>query len=285
MSARPGVNPRAASERPVLSRYGVRMDSTLNERELRRADEPLSQLEEQLSKLAHQAAGHPSNLQTKNTYGPAVSDEPGNRISLGLWALRGLGGMLLAAGIGVAGVIWLGSPGDAAKTAPSQPAPVVQNASSAVVPSELMPLLQSISRDLTSVGKEIEQLKAGRELMVRDNASLSEQLKASQEQLTRGVAGLAERLHASQEQGARDSANLAEQIRTMRDQLARINAQAAGEQNAPPNIAAAPPRPTPPAAPPARKPAPMPPSPQATAKPKVETPKLSSTTRPLAPAR
>jgi len=51
---------------------------------------------------------NPSDPQTKNTFRPAVSDDSGNRISLGRWALRGFGGMLLAAGIGVAGVIWLG---------------------------------------------------------------------------------------------------------------------------------------------------------------------------------
>jgi uncharacterized protein involved in exopolysaccharide biosynthesis len=127
-----------------------------------------------------------------------------------------------------------------------------------------------MARDLTSVGKEIEQLKA------------------SQEQLTRGAARLSEQLKASQERVARDNANVAEQIKTIQDQLARINAQAS-EQNAPPEIAAAPilptlarPRPTVPAA---RKPVPTLSSPLATAKPKAEKPKLSSASRPPAPAR
>ena len=59
------------------------------------------------------------------------------------------------------------------------------------------------------MGKELEQLKAGRDLMARDNAKLSEQLKGSQEQLTRSVAGLSEQLKANQEQAARDNANAA----------------------------------------------------------------------------
>src|SRR6266404_9207812 len=50
---------------------------------------------------------------------PAVS---GTGISLGRWVLRGFAGTLLAAGIGVAAIIWLGSPGDATKTSPPQPA-------------------------------------------------------------------------------------------------------------------------------------------------------------------
>jgi cell division protein FtsB len=58
-------------------------------------------------------------------------------------------------------------------------------------------LLQSISRDLASARKEIEQLKTGRDTMARDNANLSEQRKASQEQLIRTVARLSDQLKAS----------------------------------------------------------------------------------------
>src|SRR6476646_129677 len=130
------------------------MDSTLNEKELERAAEPLSRLQEELSKLSHEAAGLRPDPRTAsiNTFRPAVS---GNRTSFGGWALRGFTGILLAAGIGIAGFIWLGSSGDAAKTAPSQPAALVQTASTAAVSSEVMPLLQSLARDLVSLGKEI----------------------------------------------------------------------------------------------------------------------------------
>jgi Skp family chaperone for outer membrane proteins len=210
---------------------------------------------------------------------PAVS---GTGISLGRWVLRGFAGILLAAGIGVAAIIWLGSPGDATKTSPPQPAPLARTApTAAALPPELTPLLQSMARDLASMGKEIEQLKAGRELMGRDNANLSEQLRANQEQLTRGVARLSEQLKTSQEQMLLDNANVAEQIKAIQDQLARVISKAS-KQNAPPRIAAAP---SPPTAAVARKPVPAFSSPQATAQPKAEKPKLSSTSRPPAPAR
>ncbi|WP_334404989.1 hypothetical protein [Bradyrhizobium sp. AZCC 2289] len=214
--------------------------------------------------------------------------DSGNRIPLGGWTLRGFAVILLAAGIGVAAVIWFGLSGDAAKTAPSHPAPLAQIAPTAAVPPELTPLLQSISRDLTSVGKEIEQLKASRELMGRDNANLSEQLKASQEQLNRGVSRLSEQLKTSQEQVARDNANVAEQIKGIQDQLARVISQAS-EQNASPKIAATPPRlpppPPRPAVPAARKPVSTVSSAPAAAQPKAEKPKLSSASRPPPPAR
>ncbi len=214
---------------------------------------------------------------------PAVS---GDRISPGGWALRGFAGILLAASIGAA-AIWLGSSGDAAKTAPSQPAPLAQTGPTAAVSSGVTSLLQSVSHDLSSVGKEIEQLKAGRELLVRDNANLSEQLKASREQLTRAVAGISEQLKASQEQVAHDNAKMAEQIRGIQEQLTSFISRAS-EQNVRPKIAATPPRPTLPSPRPAvlpeRKPGPTLSSTQVVAQPKAEKPKSASTSRPPTPA-
>ncbi len=216
---------------------------------------------------------------------PALS---GDRISLGRWALRGFAGILLATIIGGAAVIWLGSSGDAAKTAPSQPTPLAKTGPTAAVSSEVTSLLQSMSRDLSSVGKEIEQLKAGRELLVRDNANLSEQLKASQEQLARAVAGLSEQLKVSQEQVAQDNAKMADQIKGIQEQLTGFVSRAA-EQNVRPQIAATPPRPTLPSPRPAvlpeRKPGPTLSSTQVVAQPKAEKPKPASTSRPPAPAR
>jgi len=224
---------------------------------------------QQLSKVSHETASPRSDPSTTSVNMSRTADSS-NRISLGGRRLRGFAVILLAAGIGAAAVIWLGSSGDTAKTAPSQPAALAQTTPTAAVSPELMPLFQSMARDLTSVGKEIEQLKA------------------SQEQLTRGTARLSEQLKASQEQVARDNATVAEQIKTIQDQLARINAQAS-EQNAPAEIATAPIRPTlprpQPTVPAARKPVPTFSSPLATAKPKAEKPKLSSASQPLAPAR
>ncbi|MBR1249999.1 hypothetical protein JQ609_24125 [Bradyrhizobium sp. AUGA SZCCT0169] len=239
------------------------------------------------SRLSHEVPSPRSDPQTKsfNTFRPAVSD---NRISLGGWALRGIAGVLLAAGIGAGLATWLGSSGDAAKIAPSQPAPLAQAApTAAALPLELTPLLQSMARDLASMGKEIEQLKAGHDLMVRDNSKLNEEFRASHEQLTRAVAQLSE-LKASQEQAVRDNASVAGQIKGIQEQLTSVISRAS-EQNAPPRIAATPPRPTPPsprpAAPAVRQPVPTLSSPQATAQPRAEKPKPSPTSRPPAPAR
>lgn len=222
-----------------------------------------------------------------DTFVPTAS---GNRISRGSWVLRGIAGILLAAGIGAALIAWLGMSGDAAKTALTvlpQAAPPAQTApTAATLPPELTPLLQSMARDLASMGKEIEQLKAGRELLVRDNAKFSEQFRASQEQLTSAVAQLSEQLKASQEQAARDNANVAAQIKGIQEQLTSVISRVA-ERNVPPRIAATPPRPTPllprPATTGVRQPVPALSSPQAGAQPRGEKPK--STSRPPAPAR
>jgi hypothetical protein len=121
----------------------------------------------------------------------------------------------------------------AATAAPPQPAPLAQTAAEGVAPAAAAPsadsaqLLQSMARDLATVGQEIEKLKASQEQMARDNAKAAEQLKASQEQMARVIAK-------------------------------------ASEQSLRPKISAPPPRPT---ATPTRKPVPILPSPQARAQP------------------
>jgi hypothetical protein len=112
----------------------------------------------------------------------------------------------------------------AANTAPPQPALLAQTVPEDVAPAaappspELTQVLQSMARDLATLGQEIEQLKAGQEQMARDNANTAEQLKAS------------------------------------REQMARVLAKAS-EQNLRPKISAPPPRPT---ATPTRRPPPTP---------------------------
>src|SRR5882672_4279058 len=124
----------------------------------------------------------------------------------------------------------------AAQTAPPQPAPLAQTAPEDVAPTaaalspELTQLLQSMARDLATLGQGIELLKAGQEQMARDNANAAEQLRASQEQMARVIAK-------------------------------------ASEQSLRPKISAPPPRPT---AAPTRKPVPTLPSPQAIAQPQAE---------------
>jgi hypothetical protein len=118
----------------------------------------------------------------------------------------------------------------AAQTAPPQPAPLAQPAPEDVAPTaaalspELTQLLQSMARDLATLGQAIEQLKASQAQMARDNANAAEQLKASQEQMARVIAKASE---------------------------AKAFEARASEQR--PKISAPPPRPT---ASPTRKPAP-----------------------------
>jgi hypothetical protein len=260
------LNPKQTDPRHVLA---ARADE-----EIAHVYEQITRAEEQLFKLEHDAAR------------PAV---PGKRPSLGGQAVRGFTGLMLTACICVAAIVWQSSYGDAAKqiiarwtpqlvptsslplenpglsaqpspptvqaaaakTAPPQPAPLVQTAPEDVAPTaaalspELTQLLQSMARDLATVGQGIEQLKASQEQMARDNANAAEQIKASQEQMARVIAK-------------------------------------ASEQNLRPKISALPPRPT---ATPTRKPVPALPSPQAAARPQAEGPQLSSAPRQPVPVR
>jgi len=246
------------------------MDSTPNHEEIGRPDEQLSRLEEQLSKLGQNAARPRSGPVAMNRFRPAVS---GDRPLLGGWALRGVTGFLLAACVGVAVITWWQSDyRNAAKAAPSQPAPLAQTAPPAALSPELTQLHQSLARDFAAVGQAIEQLKASQEQMARDNANVAAQLKASQEQTVRLIAQVSEQFKASQEQTARDNANVAEQLKASQEQLARVIAQVS-EQKPRPRISALPPRPT---AAPTGKLVPTLSSPQAAAQPKAEKPQVSS---------
>ena len=186
--------------------------------QITRADEQIARADEQLSKLEHEAAGHPSDhRQTRmNKLRAAV---PGNQPSLGARAVRGFTGLMLAAGVCVAAIVWQSSYGDAVKqivarwapqfiattslplenpglpaqpsplavqavaaeTAAPQPAPLAQTVPENVVPTvaalspELTQLLESMARDLATLGQRIEQLKASQEQMARDIAKVSEQ--------------------------------------------------------------------------------------------------------------
>jgi hypothetical protein len=139
----------------------------------------------------------------------------------------------------------------AAEAAPPQPAPLVQTAPEEIAPAsaamspELAQLLQTMARDLATVGQGVEQLKTGQEQMARDNAKVAEQLKANQEETNRVIAKASE---------------------------ARAWDTKASEQNSPPNISAPRPRLT---ATPTRNPARMPQSPQAKPHPQAESQRQS----------
>jgi hypothetical protein len=86
----------------------------------------------------------------------------------------------------------------AVDTAPPQSELLAQAAPEDVAPTaaapspELTQLLESVARDVASLGQEIEQLKAGQEKMARDNANTAAELKAGQEQMARAVAKASE---------------------------------------------------------------------------------------------
>jgi hypothetical protein len=275
------LNPKSSDPRQVMV---ARVDEKLADvfEQITRVDEEIARAEQQLSKR-DDAARHPSDHpQTRmNTFRPAVSS---NRPSLGGRAARGFIGLTLIACIAVAAFAWQSpSYGDAARqiiarwapqlastlsltlenpgfpaqpsqaatarTAPPQPAPLAQTApvapTAAVLSPELTPLLQSMARDLATVGQKIEQLQASQEQMARDNANLAEQLKAGREEMARVIAKVS-------------------------------------EQNLRPKIPEPLPRPTATAT---RKPVPTLPSPRATAQPHAEKTQLSSAPRAPMPLR
>lgn len=214
------LNPKQTDPRHVLL---ARADEELAQahEQITRAGEEIARAEEQLSKLEHDAAR------------PAV---PRKQPLFDRPAVRGLTGLLLAACIGVAAIVWQSSYSDvakeiiarwapqrvvtsspplenpglpaqpspptgqaaSAKTAPPHPALLAQTAPEDVAPTaaalspESTQLLQSMARDLATLGQAIEQLKASQERMARDNANAAEQLKASQEQLARVIAKASE---------------------------------------------------------------------------------------------
>ena len=146
---------------------------------------------------------------------------PGRLRSIGRGAMRAFAAVLLATCIGVAGIAWesygdaaqqmiaqwaprlpltsslppekpalLAQPAppvvqaETANPAPPQPLPPAQTAAPGVAPSaaaESAQLLQSMARDLATVGQEIGQLKAS-----------IEQLKVSQQQISRDIAKASE---------------------------------------------------------------------------------------------
>jgi uncharacterized phage infection (PIP) family protein YhgE len=148
----------------------------------------------------------------------------------------------------------------AVQTAPPQPAPLARLAPESVVPTaaalspDLTQLIQSMARDLATLGQGFEQLKAGQEQMARDNANAAEQLKASQEQLARDNANVVEQLKASQEQLARAVAKASEvKPSEVKPSEAKASEAKASVQNLRPKISAPPLSPT---ATPTRRPVP-----------------------------
>ena len=188
------LNPKQTDPRHVL---GARADEELAHayEQLTRASEEIVRAEEQLTKLEKDAARRAGPRKRR------LFDRP---------AVRGFTGLLLAACIGVAAIAWQSSYGDAAIIARWAPQRVVtsspplenpglaQTAPEDVAPTaaalspELTQLLQSMARDIATLGQGIAQLKASQEQMARDNANAAEQIKARQEQMARVLAKASE---------------------------------------------------------------------------------------------
>ncbi len=172
--------------------------------QIKRADEEIARTNERFSRLKHEAARRRSR---------------GNRRSLRGRGARAFTGLILTACICVTAIVWQSSYGDAIRqilvswapqlvapsslalqnpvlpaqpsppavqvaateTAPPQPTPLAQIASTDVAPTaagmspDSTQLLQSMARDLATLGQGIEQLKASQEQMALLIAKASDQ--------------------------------------------------------------------------------------------------------------
>jgi hypothetical protein len=172
-------------------------------------------------------------------------------------------------------------PADAANAAPPQPAALAQTAPQGIAPAAAAPsaesaqLLQSMARDLASVGQEVEQLKAS-----------IEELKANQQQMSRDAARTSEQNRASEQNKASEQ-NLRPRISAPppRPAVARAR-KPVPPYYPPPQAAVAPPLPqtVAPYAPRQSDYAPRPPDPQpqSTVQPPAD-PELASVPRPPMP--
>ena len=276
------------------------MQSTPNQRQTDPYADPhddvlVARIDEELSKLAHDAMRDPLDPQTHmgsdfsagpavppvdTTFRPAAVNQ-GLRPSFGVRAIRAFIGFLLAVCIGVAGVVWQAY-GDAAKqmiarwtpqlVATSSPPPenpglseqpnppAVQANAAKAVPPQPAPPAQAAAEGVAPAAAAPESAVL-LESMARELASARqeiEQLKASQGQMSRDLAKSSE-AKASQAKAYEAKASLAKASQT------RASQTRASEQNLQPRISALPPRS---AAAPVRRP--LPPSyppPQAAAAP------------------
>jgi hypothetical protein len=204
---------------PALSTQEIELVARADERlahayeQIVRADEELARFNEQISRLEKKPANRL------------------RRPSRGRPALRGLIGLLLTAGICTAAFAWQSygetvrpmisrwapqlasstpsatpelaaqqslpavqvAAADAAVSQLSSPAQTVpQEAVAVAIPPEVTQSLQTMARDLANVQQEIEQLKASRDELARENARTAEQLRASQEQMARVISSASE---------------------------------------------------------------------------------------------
>ena len=189
--------------------------------EIKRADEQIVRTNEQLSRLVHEAArrrsrGNRRSLRGRgaraftgliltacicvtaivwqSSYGDAI------RQILVRWAPQ----LVAPSSLALQNPVLPAQPSPlavqavAAETAAPQPAPLAQTVPEDLVTTvaalspESTQLLESMARDIATVGQRIEQLKANQEQMARDNARAAEQLMASHEQMAHVIAKVSE---------------------------------------------------------------------------------------------
>jgi hypothetical protein len=258
------------------------MDTTLDQKQTdprhvltARADEELAHAYSQITRAGEEIARAEEQLSKLERAGRRAA--AARRPSRGGRAVRGLVGLMLAACICVAAVVWHSPYGDAArqvvaswapqlvaiaslpleksrlpaqpgppavqadatKAAPPQPAPLAQSAADDVAPA---PATAALSPDMTQLLQSV----------ARDVAAMGqsiEQIKASQERMARDHVNAVDLLRASQEQMARVIAKTSEG----KTSQGKTSEARTSEQNARPRASAPPPRPV---AAPARKPVP-----------------------------
>ena len=270
------------------------MQSTPNQRQTDPYADPhddvlVARIDEELSKLAHDAMRDPLDPQTHmgsdfsagpavppvdTTFRPAaVNQVPGLRPSIGGRAVRAFIGFLLAVCIGVAGIVWQAY-GDTAKQMiakwtpqlvatsspplentglPEQPNPPAVQANAAAPPPPA-PVAQTAPEGVAPAAAAPESAVL-LESMARELASARQeidQLKASQEQMSRELA---------KSSSAKSSQAKSSQTRAYE---AKASLAKPSEQHLRPTISALPPRSV---AAPARRPMPSYPPPQAAAAP------------------
>lgn len=253
------IYPDSQIRSPALSPEDAELVARADERlmhaygQIARADEQLAQVNKQLSKLELEGTRHPSGPKNPSRGRPAV---------------RGLVGLLLAAGICLAALAAQSSYGDAARNivqswtaravspssvlqqrAESSPEPALpsgQATATYAVLEQPAPSAQTASQDAApSATSRAPELAPMLQAMSSDLASLqqaTEQLKASQDQIIRNLGEFSEQLAAVHGQMTRDRADAAEQLKAVQERVAGITANAS-DQNLRPKTPVPSPRP------------------------------------------
>ncbi|WBL77270.1 hypothetical protein I3J27_30255 [Bradyrhizobium xenonodulans] len=190
------------------------MDSTLDDK---LSEGRFASLEEQLSNLAREAGVSPSAPPTSmRTFSPPPTIQ-----ELADWRYLAFVGSLLAVSIGAA-AWWWSSSVHTETMAPSDPAPLTQDAPTAVaLASDLAQQLQPMEQDLAALRQAVAQLEMRQAQLLRENEDVASQLKASQAEIARNNI-IIEQIKATQTQVERKSETVTERLNESQRELARV---------------------------------------------------------------